>query len=251
MAEQPKIALSHSRLSDFNQCPRKFKLKYLDKAPNMNIDDASKNVHLVRGQNVHKALEKYVIRRNAGEQNIAPSSLPEVENTVPYLSKLYNAGMQLIPEQQISVDSDYKAVDWFSKQSYWRAIFDLISLGPSTASIDDYKTGKFKEYDAGPSGYGQLHLSALIGLSLMPQIEVLTAKYLYVDHKKTIEYKFTQNDLPKLRSHFDAEHMKVNNEANFDPKKNQYCSYCDATKAQCPYSTKMDVRPLVFQPKEQ
>lgn len=246
----PKLALSHSRLSDFNACPRKFQLKYIEKAKNMLIDDAQKSVHLVRGQNVHKALEKYVIRVNAGEEGIAESSLPEVENTKPYLAKLFTEYSQIIPEQQISINSDYQQVEWFAKESYWRAIFDLIAIGESTAVIADYKTGKFKEYDAGPTGYGQLHLSALIGLSLMPHIESVECNYLYVDHRKSIKYSFTPADLPKLRSHFDAEHSKINNEVTFDPTKNEYCTYCDATKAQCPYSKKMDVKPLVFKPKE-
>lgn len=79
-----KYALSHSRLSDFNQCPLKFKLKYIDKAVNFQMD-ATKSPHLVRGGNVHKALENYIIKVNAGEQNISESSLPEVEATKPFI----------------------------------------------------------------------------------------------------------------------------------------------------------------------
>ena len=241
MAEKPKLALSHSRLSDFNQCPRKFKLKYIDKAKNMLIDDNQKSIHLVRGQNVHKALEKYAILKIAGNTNIPESSIAEVESTKPYIDKMIAEYESVLPESQIAIDSDYNQVDWFSPLANWRAIFDLVSVSKpkSEAVIDDYKTGKLTDYDAGPSGFGQLHLSAMIALSLMPNIEVVRVNYLYVDHRKKIPSEFKQSSLPDLKIHFESEHRKVNAEVNFEPTKNKFCNYCDATKAQCPYSNKI------------
>jgi hypothetical protein len=238
------MALSHSRLSDYNQCPRKFQLKYIEKPDNFKVDDSDKSSHLVRGQNVHKALEKYVLKRVAGEQDIPPSSLPEVENTKPYLDGVFKNFTKIIPEQQISVDSNYNQVDWFAKNSYYRAIFDLIAIGPESAKIDDYKTGKFKDYDAGPTGYGQLHLAACIGFGVMPNVQRIDTNYLFVDHRKIITRSFDRKVFPILKEHFDKEHQKVNSEVNFDPVKNEYCRYCEATKAQCPYSNKMEIKPL-------
>ena len=50
---KPRMALSYSRLSDFNQCPRKFYLKYVEKAANFQMKQEDKSIHLVRGDNVH------------------------------------------------------------------------------------------------------------------------------------------------------------------------------------------------------
>ena len=53
------IALSWSRLSDYLQCPLKFKLKYLTKE--FPPEDFEKSVHLVKGAQYHKQLEDYVL----------------------------------------------------------------------------------------------------------------------------------------------------------------------------------------------
>lgn len=250
MTDRIRMALSHSRLSDFNQCPRKFKLKYIDKASNMNPDDKDKSVHLVRGQNVHKSLENYVIKLNAGENDIEPSSMPEVQAARVYVDKVYAEYDQTLPELQLAVNDNYEQVGWFDKSTYWRAILDLIAINKIRAIIADYKTGKFAEYDGGPTGYGQLHLSGLLGLSLIPHVEEVETNYLYVDHRKFVKRIFKRSELPTLQAHFDAEHEKVNTETEYKPKKNEFCKWCDANKAQCPYSSKMDVAPLVFKPKE-
>ena len=235
------MALSHSRLSDFNQCPRKFKLKYIDKAKNMLIDDANKSVHLVRGQNVHKALENYVIKRKEGyPANLEYSkNLPEVNAAVPLIEKyIANFGIDNVhPERQICVDSSWNSDQWFSKQAYYRAIFDLISISSSAVVISDYKTGKFTDYTP-DSGYGQLELSAAIALSIW-DVEAVNTEYLYVDHKKSVVKTYSQKDKIQLVEHFDSELIKVNEEQNFDPKKNQFCKWCDATKDQCPNSPKV------------
>ncbi len=229
-------ALSWSRLSDFQQCPRKFKLKYIDKASNFKMDD--KSPHLVRGENVHKRLEEYTIARLSGKTDIPMSSLPEVETTKPLIDSFIANFAAVVPEQQISVDINWKQVDWFSKQSYYRAIYDFVALSPNALAINDWKTGKFKDYSADQPG--QLELSATIGMNMWPHIERVDTMYVYVDHKKTIKRSFTQTaDRERLTMHFVKQHEIVNAEANWDPKKNEFCNFCDATKLQCQFSRKM------------
>lgn len=239
MSKNFKLALSHSRLSDFQACPLKFKLKYIDKAENFQMKQEDKSVHLVRGDNIHKALEAYLIKRKSGQENIPPSSLPEVESTRPLIDKYVEMfGIENVhPEAQISINSDWQRVEWFDKKSYFRAILDLIAISQDVVVIGDYKTGKFKDY-APADGMGQLELSSAIGLSLwdVPTIKTI---YLYVDHKKVIQKTYTKADKNRLVDHFNAEHDRVNAEQNFDPKSNQFCGFCEATKKQCKFSRKL------------
>lgn len=228
----PKIALSHSRLSDFNQCPLKFKYKYLDKAPNFQIDQQDKNVHLVRGENVHKALEKYVICQKAGSSY--KSSLNEVNDTLPLIDKHIKLfGVENVyPEAQISVDENWQKVDWFSKATAYRAIFDFTAVSEKQVTILDWKTGKVKDYS---ESYGQLELSAAIALSNFG-VETVKTAYVFVDHKKIIPRTYTKDNLDDFIAHFNSELEKVNAETEFKPKANQYCNFCQATKDQCKYS---------------
>lgn len=245
MATGFKYALSWSRLSDYQQCPRKFKLKYIDKAENFQEKDADKSPHLVRGGNVHKALENYVIKLKAGQQGIPVSSLPEVESTKPLIGNFVQAfGIDNIhPEQQVSVNINWNQVEWFDRESYYRAIFDFIALKyqdtvVSYVDITDWKTGKFKDYSADQPG--QLELSAAIALNMWPQAEEVATRYVYVDHKKAITRKFTaKDDKEYLTMHFVKEHRKVNEDNNFDPAQNEFCKYCQATKLQCQFSRKL------------
>lgn len=234
-----RMALSHSRLSDFNQCPRKFYLKYIAKAPNFQMKQEDKSVHLVRGDNVHKALETYLIRLKSGEQNIGPSSLDEVEQVKPLIHKYIELfGLANVhPEAQVSINEDWKQVDWFSKDSYYRAILDIICRADNVAIVGDYKTGKFKDYSP-ENGMGQLELTSAIALSIWDIDEIKTI-YIYVDHKKTIQKTYTRADKNRLVDHFVKEHDKVNAEKNFDPKPNQFCGWCEASKAQCKLSRKL------------
>ena len=231
------IALSWSRLNDYNQCPLKFKVKYIDKDP-LFKEDSSSSPHLVRGANVHKALENYVVQRTS-DQEVKITSLPEVESTKPFIDKILANYPVVLPESQIAVNSNWERVEWFSKDAYYRAIFDLIALRDDKFIIVDYKTGKMRDYDGGPSGKGQLHLSAAISLKMWPNIPSGATAYAYVDHKQTVVKPFSQSDTAELVEHFDAEHAKVNADTEFKPKVNEFCKWCPLTKAHCPYSRKL------------
>ena len=231
------IALSWSRLSDYNQCPLKFKLKYIEKDPIFKEDD-SKSPHLVRGNNVHRALENYVVQRTSG-QEVKITSLPEVESTKPFVDRYIDNYEVIIPETQLAIDANWQRVEWFSSEAYLRVIFDLIAIRRDHCAIVDYKTGKMRDYDGGPSGFGQLHLSGAIALHMYPDIPKVTTIYAYVDHRQTVPKEFTQDDKVKLRNHFDEEHAKVNADKEFKPKVNEFCKWCPATRKQCPYSRKL------------
>jgi CRISPR/Cas system-associated exonuclease Cas4 (RecB family) len=121
------IALSHSRLNTYHQCPRKFKLQFLDKA--FPQEDVDKSPHLVRGNNVHKALENYIVKKRSGQVGIPASSLKEVETTKPLIDSLFDSFDDVMPEAQLAVSPEWRQVEWFSSDAYYRAIIDVIAKG--------------------------------------------------------------------------------------------------------------------------
>lgn len=232
------IALSWSRLSDYNQCPLKFRFKYIDKNAKFK-EDESASPHLVRGSNVHKALENYVVQKTS-DQPVKITSLPEVEQTKPFADRLLANYSTVIPETQIAINKNWERVEWFARDAYYRAIFDLIAIRPDHIAVIDWKTGKIRDYDGGPSGKGQLHLAGGIALHLWPAVPKISTAYVYVDHKQTLAKEFSQEqDRQALREHFDAEHEKVNSDKEFKPTVNEFCKWCPATRDMCPYSRKL------------
>lgn len=234
MANRERIALSWSRLSDYQQCPLKFRLKYIDKV--FKFDD--KSPHLIRGSNIHEGLETYVIKCIAGQKSGVKmmSQLPEVRNTVPLIDRIMQQYPDVQPEAQVAVNDRYQMVDWFSKDAYWRAIIDLTCLNNAECLVIDWKTGKVRDY---LDEFGQLHLTALIIMMAKPEIQKIRVAYVYVDHKEIKDIEVTRAMIPELKEHFDSEHMRMNADHEFKAIPNEFCKWCEAVKAQCPYSRKL------------
>lgn len=228
------IALSHSRLSDYSQCPLKFRLKYLDKA--FPQEDETKSPHLVRGKNIHKALENYIVKKRCGQTDIPKTTLPEVESTKPMIDRFFQIFDDVMPEMQLAVDKNWEKVEWFSSDAYYRCIIDAMGISASALLAIDWKTGKLSDY----SGWGgQLHLTGAMLMSAMPTYDEVTSAYLYVDHKKTVPVKFHRNEHKALVEHFDKQSVKVNSDTAWAPTPNEFCGWCPATKAQCKHSRKL------------
>jgi CRISPR/Cas system-associated exonuclease Cas4 (RecB family) len=229
-----KLALSHSRLSDFEQCPRKFYLKYIEKS----FPDESDNPNFVRGNNIHKQLENYLTWKTVGQTKMEPPKLsPESVNVVPIIDNLVAKMDVVMGEQQIATDFNWNKCGWFGGDVVkYRCILDLVGLKSDMAAIVDYKTGKVRDY----SGWGgQLHLNSAVIMSIYPEVQKVNCAYLYVDHKVTKPITVTRAELPQLQGHFDSKHERVANETKFDPKINEFCKWCPATKKQCHFSKQL------------
>lgn len=237
------IALSWSRLSTYTQCPRKFHLQFISKS----FKEEEKSIHLIKGEQLHKQLEDYVIAKNGGASMPLGFS-PEVKETLPYVDKLFTLYKGVYPEAQIAATKEWKPTEWFGKDAGWRAIWDVAGLSPQTCFIGDYKSGKIYPYG---EGYGQLHLSAVIALERFQDVPEVTAAYIYIEHKKVTPIKVVREPgqidstgkpiahLAEVRDHFDSEFEKVQMEKNWDPTPNEFCKWCQATKAQCQFSRKL------------
>jgi hypothetical protein len=234
------IALSYSRISDFRQCPHKFKLKYIIKAPNFVMDQKDKSPHLIRGENVHKQLEKYIIKKRAGEVDIPKSSLNEVEQTKPLIDNLMKI-YDLYPELQLAIDVNFQQVDWFSREAWFRVIYDMFGFG-SNLFIGDFKTGKLNDYSGTMDELGQLHMSSVIGMAVWPDFDEVDTRYIYVDHKFTHPLKLKRSEcFEHMKDKLIEEHEAINAEQEFRAKMNRYCGWCDANTDQCSYSKKMEI----------
>lgn len=227
------IALSWSRLSDYLECPHKFSLKYVLKAfpPD---DPAKKSIHLIKGEQLHRQLETYVLAR----KSLAPmpeAFSPEVTQTLPIVDKLLNAYTEVFPESQIACKIDWSPEEWFGKSVAWRAIWDLICLHNDHVFIGDYKSGKIYPYD---KQYGQLHLSAVIALNRF-DVDRVEVAYLYLEHKKPVRIQITQKDRPQIQKYFEQKYEEVQLEKAWAATPNNNCKWCPATVSQCKFSRKM------------
>lgn len=232
------IALSWSRLSTYQQCPLKFHLSYISKSfP----PETEKSIHLIKGEQLHKQLEDYVIAKNGGVMPLGFS--PEVRSTLPYVDKLFSLYTSVHPEAQVACDITWKPAEWFDKTVAWRAIWDVVGLRPQTCFIGDWKSGKMWPYGStkadGTPNYGQLHLSAAIALKRFEDVPEVNSAYVWIEHQKVTPIKVTREELPQVIDHFEAEFQRVQMEKAWDPTPNDNCRWCPATKTQCKFSRKL------------
>ncbi|MCA1800501.1 MAG: PD-(D/E)XK nuclease family protein [Actinobacteria bacterium] len=235
------IALSWSRISDYQTCPLKFKLKYLDKEENFKIDNDNKPIHLVKGERIHKALEDYAndvrddpntVKTNHSEPGVMNGKLLVDRYAAEYGHE------NIFAEMKLCVDKDWQPIEWFSRDAYLRAIVDFSAYADNKSLAVDWKTGKYRSYTP-PDGFGQLELTTAFMFALK-EVEEVQTEYDYVEHRKSTKKKYHISHFDEIRSHFDGVHEQVNAEEDWLPKRNDFCFFCPATKSQCPFSKKED-----------
>jgi PD-(D/E)XK nuclease superfamily len=226
------------------QCPRKFHLQFISKS----FKEEEKSVHLVKGEELHKQLEHYVLAKN-GQMAMPLGFSTPVRETLPYVDKLYSIYNQIFAEAQLASDVNWKPTDWFGPTTAWRSIWDVTGLRDDRVFVGDYKSGRVYPYG---DGFGQLHLSAVMGLHRFETAPEITAAYIYIEHKKIEPVRVTReptNDvdsrgrkvphLAEVQTYFDQKLEQVQMEKAFEPIANDNCKYCQATRAQCPNSRKL------------
>jgi CRISPR/Cas system-associated exonuclease Cas4 (RecB family) len=230
--ENATIALSFSRLSDYEQCPLKFKQKYIDKS----YPDDSNNPAFAKGNALHKQMEDYVnwLRSTDRNPEDKPIMTTVTQAAVPMVESLYDhCNGNLFPEKQLAVDQDWFPCDWYDKphKVKYRAIIDCMAfVNSEELLVIDWKSGKVRPYEDGPTT--QLKLTAVILFNLYPKIQRITSSYMFLEHKKTVKKTFHREDLEAMQTPFDEAHLIINTVEEFPHKKNQYCNWCLSTD--CP-----------------
>jgi hypothetical protein len=225
------------------QCPRKFHLSYISKS----FKEEEKSIHLIRGEQLHKQLEDYVLAKN-GQAQMPLGFTPEVRATLPYVDKLFSNFQSVYPEAQIACDINWKPTEWFGKDTAWRSIWDVTAISPNICYIGDYKSGKIYPYG---EGFGQLHLSAAMGLERFDTVPEINCAYIYIEHKAVTPIKVVREagrvdangkpiaHLEEVKAYFNQRFEEVQMEKEWAPRANEYCKWCPATKAQCNLSRKL------------
>lgn len=224
------IPLSWSRISVYRQCPSQFEAKYLTKT----YPDEGDNPAFIKGTEVHKQLENYINWKKTAKKE--PSLGKIAINVKPIIDSYFNRIPKdaISAEKQLALNHEWKECGWFdsTKIVKWRGILDMLVISAKDKLVlIDFKTGKVRPY---VDDRGQLHLSAAMLFELYPDIQRITSAYLFAEHKETNQVVFKRDDHAKNKAAFDVEWLQINEDKEFEPKKNQYCYFC-GIKEDCIY----------------
>lgn len=181
MTEEKKrsTAKSYTQYSMYKDCPRKYKLRYLDKVP----DTRPKQAGAVRGTNIHDHIEHYF---DGTEPNLPAQVAPKLKQELFTIKNNY----EVRPEEKFCFNKNWELVDWDAEDGMLRGVIDLIYLlDEKTVKIEEWKSGRI--YPDHPDQRGLYGMASLI---IHPQAEACHVHTRYLDQKLTEE---KENEIAK------------------------------------------------------
>lgn len=230
------IKLSASSIKTYDQCPRKWKFTYLDKAPKKDHD------YFELGNLCHKTLELFHAnymkdtKQSFGTlsklmsacfldaKKEVPNVKIEIKNEakillLDYLKSVINSGMPNV--QATELPFNFQIGD----DILIRGFIDRLDLTEDgTFHIIDYKTTKNPRY------LEPMQL-LIYGLALQrnyPEIEKFRASYILLKHNgKLKDYNFTKEDLVQVEKEIMHYGQTIRNENEWLPMPSRLCDWCD------------------------
>lgn len=168
-------AWSHTSLTAFETCPRKYYHTRVAK----DVADPPGEAALW-GQRVHKALEE---RARDGKP------LPDyLSNCEPVIVKILERDGKRLVEEQIALDKNLHPVTWFDKKAWCRGIIDIGIVNERNAVLADWKTGKRKPDN------DQMKLFAAFSFAKFPWVEKITTAFVWLKENKIDKETFTREE---------------------------------------------------------
>lgn len=215
-----QTAWSFSRLNNYETCPKKFWHTSVRKDVKEGEGEAMRY-----GKLVHKALELRISKNKK-----LPLNLQHLER---YANLLAMAEGEKLTEQQLAIDNMFNPSDWFSKETWCRAIIDLAIVKDIHAIVLDYKTGKISD------DFTQLRLAGVMLMLHKPEIQTVELGYLWTKDKKLTradtcltraDIKLVISDLmPRIKKYEAAHRIE-----SFPARQGYLCKKYCPVKA-CPY----------------
>ena len=249
------VIYSHSRLSTFEQCPLKFKYRYLDKI----IPEMEKTIEVHLGSAVHDTLE-WVYK------TVISGKVPSIDDTIvkytEFWEKEWNGDIKIVRANQTAGDYFNKGVkfliDYYIKhkpfddgtielekrliinldlESKYRmqGFVDRLVYNKETGEyeIHDYKTANMLPKREKIEADRQLALYSIGIKNLFNTNANVTLIWHYLAHNAKIVSRRTSEQLDQLKKDTIELIKKIESTIDFPPCKSALCGWCEY-KSMCP-----------------
>lgn len=225
LEDGPVNRFAFTSLMNFEQCPQRVKLRYVDRLKGESSGAAD------RGSMIHDLAEKFT----RGEINF-PSQLKKMRSDMEWLKEQYAAGMVEV-EEEWGIKKDWSPCSWRDKQLWGRIKLDaFIRTGDNTASVVDHKTGKKFGNEFKHNQQGQLYTIA--AFERYPEIDIITSEFWYLDHGLKLEKTYTRAQANLFKPKWTERALRMTTAKQFParPSKDN-CRWCDYAKTeQCEWA---------------
>lgn len=211
---------SPSRLVDYESCPFKAKLKFIDKIPEPERPlPPGKTEHANdRGTRIHEECEAFV--NGTGP---FPIEARRFKDELERLQKLFKDG-KVSMEGEWGFDRDWRVVEWY--RAWLRMKLDaLVFITPKHALIVDNKTGA--SFGNQIKHGEQTQLYALATCLKYPAIEFVTTELWYLDQDELVRNEFSRDQALRFYKPFDKRLKAMTDAKIFPARPNPIsCKFC-------------------------
>lgn len=213
---------SFSRLKDFESCPLKAYLKYVEKRSQDHMDTTAAD----RGTMVHSACETFV---KDGSGFI--KEMGKFRDYFATVREEYLAG-DVFVEEDWGFNSDWEVTGWFDDDIWFRMKLDNLRVvarnedgDPVAGKPTDYKTGKKYGNEVSHGQQGQIYA---IGTFLRyPTLETLDVEIIYLDQGQITKRTYSREKAMKFLPSWTSRALKMTEATDYPPKPNKMtCMWC-------------------------
>ncbi len=245
---------SHSRLSTFEQCPQRYKFKYIDR-----IAKAEQTIELYLGSRVHEVLEKLYADLRTGKLNTLKelfehyrgrwkaewSAKVRVVKQGRNARQYFQLGARCIGNyyeqyrpfgQSETVETEAQvrfALGGDEKYQFQGYIDRVARRNDGTYEIHDYKTAGSLPTQKQADADRQLALYQIGLAGTLRQRSRIELVWHYLRHRKSIHSKRTPHELVKLTESTVALIQRIENQKRFPTRVSPLCDWCEY-RAECP-----------------
>jgi putative RecB family exonuclease len=246
---------SHSKISSFEQCPQKYKLRYIDKIK----PEIEETIESHLGSAVHETLEW--IYNSIIEKPEKIPTLDDImhhyieewqkgfsENTLivkkQFTAKDYlNKGIQFLanyyqenyPFKDGTIECEKSIMIKLDENTYLRGFIDRLvyDIEEGRYEIHDYKTANSLPSQGKMDEDKQLALYSIAIKEMYGKDKEVVLVWHYLAHNQTIISKRTEKQLEELKTETKRLIKKIEDAKDFPPNKSILCDWCEY-KSLCP-----------------
>ncbi len=240
---------SHSRLSTFEQCPKKFKYKYLDKLK----PEIEKTIETHLGSAVHKTLEWIYTNVKENDANLKIDDI--IAQYIKEWQKEFSENILIVKKQLTAGDYFNKGVqfliDYYSKHSPFKdgtiecekgilieldgeqckiqGFIDRLVYNLETGEyeVHDYKTANNLPKQEHLDKERQLALYSLAIKEIYGEDKEVLLVWHFLAHNKTLTSKRTNKQLENLKKETIELIKKINSTKEFPRNRSVLCDWCE------------------------
>lgn len=238
---------SHSKISCFEQCPLKYKFKYIEKI----IPEIESSIEAHLGDSVHKTLEWLYLE-------VQKQRIPNIEQTINYYTSKWQENYS---ENFLIVNKEFSQEDYFNKGvkfllDYYtenypfndntlevekkiiiqleedikvQGYIDRLAHNLETDEIEihDYKTSNSLPEKEKIQKDRQLTLYAIAIKQEFGEQKKINLIWHYLAYNKQIKIQKTEQEIQEIKNQVLGLIKKIENTKEFNAKKSRLCEWCE------------------------